>query len=134
MLKQYGLNLTLIKKKNRRFTYYSFTECDQAMITLVYEKLWLYENNGCRIQAILEFQGNMMDWIEKRQSQLSIAPNPELLKAKDFWHFYSEDIVFENPATELGGGLQQKICEKLRDSIVYKIGCEAVRLFCERQE
>jgi len=130
LLNQYELNLELKKKKNHRFTYYAFTKCNKAMITLIYDKLWLYENNGCRIQAILEFQGDIMKWIEKNHTQLSIEPNPELTKQKDYWHYYSEDLIFESPATELSEGFQQNICEKLKKSIVYKIGCEAVSLFC----
>lgn len=134
LLTENGLKLEVIKKKNNRYTYYSFKECNVAMITLVYYTLWGDEKDGCRIQAILEFQGDIKDWVEKNESMMTEKSNTELKKENSYWHYISEDFRFEDPATELFDGFQNRIIEKLKNSNVYKVGCEIVDLYLNRQK
>lgn len=134
LLTENGLRLEVIKKKNNRYTYYSFKGCNIAMITLVYDILWKYETKGCRIQAILEFQGDIKDWVEKNKFIMPINNNTELKKENSYLHYISEDFRFEDPATELFDGFQNRIIEKLKNSNVYKVGCEIVDLYLNRQK
>lgn len=136
LLSENGLKLKVIKKKNNRYTYYSFDfeKCNIAMITLVYDLLWKYETNGCRIQAILEFQGEIKDWVDKNESKMPRPHDKQNEKNSRYWHYISENLIFENPATELFDGFQNRIIEKLKNSDVYKVGCEIVDLYLNRQK
>ncbi|MBR6067401.1 MAG: hypothetical protein IKP45_06330 [Bacteroidales bacterium] len=136
LLSENGLKLKVIKKKNNRYTHYSFDfeKCNIAMITLVYDLLWKYETNGCRIQAILEFQGDIKNWVEKNESMMTNKSNTELKKENSYWHYISEDFRFKDPATDLFDGFQNRIIEKLKNSNVYKVGCEIVDLYLNRQK
>ena len=60
--------------------------------------------------------------------------NTELKKENSYWHYISEDFRFEDPATELFDGFQNRIIEKLKNSNVYKVGCEIVDLYLNRQK
>ena len=136
LLSENGLKLKVIKKKNNRYTYYSFDfeKCNIAMITLVYDLLWKYETNGCRIQAILEFQGEIKDWVDKNESKMPRPHDNQNEKNSHYWHYISENLIFENPATELFDGFQNRIIEKLKNSDVYKVGCEIVDLYLKSKK
>lgn len=134
LLEQSGFRLEIRKKKSNRYTYYAFKDCNQAMITLIYDTLWNFENNGCRVRAILEFQGEIKVWLEGKQSTIFQKANPDLTKTKYYWHYISEDWLFPNPAIELGDGFQQRICEKLENGNVYKIGNEIVKQFVAQKK
>lgn len=127
------LNLNISKKKNKRYTYYCYVKCKQAMITLVYNTLWNY-SEICRIQAKLEFQGDIKRWIEdeiskRNQFLMAEMPNPDSKHESNYWHFASEDLIFENPTDELGDVFQNIICEKIKNSKVYELGCKIVDLY-----
>ncbi len=125
LFKKYDLKLEIGKnKKDSGYIYYYFKGYkDQVMITLVYHRLWDFDKNGCRIQAILELKGDdMMQWALKHKGDNSMDG---LNKNQKYWHYSSYDIPFTTD--ELLGDFHENLCQKLSASIVYKMGVDLIK-------
>ncbi len=125
LLRKYNLALDVDKCKNNEYIYFPYKGYDgHIMITLVYDRLWNFDKNGSRIQAILEIQGDMIDWVEKNESNKSMEG---LKKYQKFWHYSSCDIPFS--LDELTSNFQENLCKKLSDETIcpiYTIGLEII--------
>lgn len=125
LLRKYNLALDVDKCKNNEYIYFPYQGYDgHIMITLVYDRLWNFDKNGSRIQAILEIQGDMIDWVEKNESNKSMEG---LKKYQKFWHYSSCDIPFS--LDELTSNFQENLCKKLSDETIcpiYTIGLEII--------
>ncbi len=136
MLKELGLKVgqcKINKKDNTHYIHYPYKGAkDKIMITLVYDNLWKYDKNGSRIQAILEIQGDMIDWVLKHISNNSMVG---LNKNQKYWHYCSCDIPFS--FDELVNDFQENLCKKLSAEIIcpiYKIGKEIVDKYKQTQK
>ena len=110
---KYKLDLEVGKCKNNEYIYYPFKGYEGLiMITLVYHSLWDFKSHGCRIQALLEIQGDkMIKWVMNNyHNEKSMAG---LNKNQKYWHYYSCDIPF-NPK-EIEEDFQENLCKKLSD-------------------
>lgn len=135
LLESEGLSLTIIKKQHLHHAYYAFKGYNgNVMITLVYDSLWNYRDNGCRIQAILELQGKVLVWATDQQKRLEeklgISVNSKNIKNNSFWHFYIDSLPFD-PKTDLGDNFQMILVEKLKHSCLYEMGMQIINLFQE---
>lgn len=102
------------------------------MITLIYDRLWNFDKNGSRIQAILEIQGDMIDWVEKHESNNSMEG---LKKYQKFWHYSSCDLPFS--LDELTNNFQENLCKKLSDNTIcpiYKTGLNIIEKYEQTQK
>ena len=122
LFKKYGLDLE-IGKNAKEYIYYPYRGYDgRIMITLIYNQLWNQETLGCKMQVILELQGEMIKWVMKNYKGCynSMAG---LDKEDDYWHYYSCEVYFD--VNELVDDFQENLCKKLsndRVCPVYKIG------------
>lgn len=128
LLHKYDLNLDVDKCKNNEYIYFPYKGYDgRIMITLIYDRLWNFDKNGSRIQAILEIQGDMIDWVEKHESNKSMEG---LKKYQKFWHYNSCDLPFS--LDELTNNFQENLCKKLSDETIcpiYKIGLNIIEKY-----
>lgn len=126
LFKRYGLGkLDVDKCKNNKYIYYPYKGYEgRLMITLVYNKLWNFNKNGCRIQVILEIQGDMIDWVHKNVSENSMVG---LEDNHDYWHYCSYDIPFS--PNELVNDFQENLCKKLSICPIYKLGIDIIEKY-----
>ena len=104
----------------------------EAMITIVYHPLWDYSQHGCRVKAILEFQDELLKWVEAHLTEIEqntncIADN-NLLKDKSCWHYQLQEICFDNPYEALSGDYLQTIFKHVKEG-VYKTGLSIVEYY-----
>lgn len=133
LLHKYELNLDVDKCKNNEYIYFPYKGYDGLiMITLIYDRLWNFDKNGSRIQAILEIQGDMIDWVEKHESNNSMEG---LKKYQKFWHYSSCDLPFS--LDELTNNFQKNLCKKLSDNTIcpiYKTGLNIIEKYEQTQK
>ena len=124
LFKKYDLELEIGKnKKDGGYIYYNFKGYkEKVMITLVYHRLWDFEQNGCRIQAILELKDDMMTWVQKHKSNKSLDG---LNKNQKYWHYSTCDITFTT--NELMENFQESLCQKLSTCPIYTEGIELIK-------
>lgn len=123
---RYGLSkLDVDKCRNNKYIYYPYEKyAGRLMITLVYNTLWDFNKNGCRIQAILEIQGDMIKWVRENVSGNSMVG---LEEHHNYWHFSSCDIPFSQ--NELVNDFQENLCKKLSVCPVYKLGIDIIEKY-----
>jgi hypothetical protein len=125
LFKDYGLKLDVDKCKNNKYIYYPYKGYEgRLMITLVYNRLWDFNKNGCRIQAILEIQGDMIEWVHKNVSGNSMVG---LEEHHNYWHYSSCDIPFS--LNELMNDFQENLCKKLSICPIYKLGTDIIEKY-----
>lgn len=133
LLHKYELNLDVDKCKNNEYIYFPYKGYDgRIMITLIYDRLWNFDKNGSRIQAILEIQGDMIDWVEKHESNNSMEG---LEKYQKFWHYSTCDLPFS--LDELTNNFQENLCKKLSDNTIcpiYKTGLNIIEKYEQTQK
>lgn len=133
LLHKYELNLDVDKCKNNEYIYFPYKGYDgRIMITLIYDRLWNFDKNGSRIQAILEIQGDMIDWVEKHESNNSMEG---LEKCQKFWHYSTCDLPFS--FDELTNNFQENLCKKLSDNTIcpiYKTGLNIIEKYEQTQK
>jgi len=125
LFKDYGLKLDVDKCKNNKYIYYPYKGYEgKLMITLVYNRLWDFNKNGCRIQAILEIQDDMIQWVHKNVSGNSMVG---LKEHHNYWHYSSCDIPFS--INELMNDFQENLCKKLSICPIYKLGTDIIEKY-----
>lgn len=133
--KEAGLNLSVKQKNNGHYCYYAFDELpDKVMLTLVYDTIWNYNDNGCRIRMFLELQSKeMISFIEQHSQHLKSDLGLEsdgLKKETTWWHYKGIDIRFDNPK-ELSNEneIATRIVEAIKDSHFYGYGQQIINLW-----
>lgn len=135
MLKGLHLNVgtcKINKNDNAYYIQYPYEDENRIMITLVYHHLWKYDKNGSRIQAILEIQEGMINWVLKHISNSTMSG---LKQNQKYWHYCSCNIPFS--LDELVNDFQENLCKKLSDETIcpiYKIGKEIVDKYKQTQK
>ena len=70
LVKRIRYDLNLYKKQNeKRYVYYKFKENENIMLTILYDRLWNWNEHGCRVDIYLELQGNTLKTLKDRNEE-----------------------------------------------------------------
>ena len=135
LFEETGLKLSIKTKNKVNYCYYTFDALpDKVMLTLVYDTLWNYNNNGCRIRMFLELQSKkMISFIEQHVQYMKdvLGLEPDCLKKETtWWHYKGFDIRFDNPR-ELSNEneIATRIVEAIKHSHFYEYGQQIINLW-----
>lgn len=103
------------------------------MLTLVYDTLLNYNDNGCRIRIFLELQSReMISFIEQHTQYLKTVFGLEpdgLKKETTWWHYKGIDIHFDNPKDLSNENeIATRIVEAIKASHLYEYGQQIINL------
>ena len=129
-----GWSLSIQTKIKENYCYYVFNELrENVKLTLYYETVWNYKNNGCRIGLFLELCGaQMIKFVEKKRDDLKemgLEPD-QLKKEKTWWHYKGTEIRFDNPK-DLSNEQEivNRIVNAIKDSHFYEDGKKIIGLW-----
>lgn len=69
LVKMIRPDLELVKRQNKDYVYYKFSQQKDVMLTLLYDHLWNWNEHGCRVDVYLELQGKVLDLLKKTNKQ-----------------------------------------------------------------
>ena len=128
-------NLSVKTRNNVNYCYYEFCELrGKVKLTLVYDTLWNYNENGCRIGLFLELCGEeMIEFVEQHRDYLKEAYGLEPdghKKDKTWWHYKGRDIRFDSPK-DLSNEQEivTRIVNAIKESGFYEDGMKIIELW-----
>lgn len=140
LFEETGLKLSIKTKNKVNYCFYTFDALpDKVMLTLVYDTLWNYNNNGCRIRMFLELQSReMISFIEQHSHYMKAVYGIEpdnLKKETTWWHYRGIDIRFDNPK-ELSNEneIATRIVNAIKDSHFYEDGQKIITLWKDHRK
>ncbi len=130
--KKQGWSLSVKTKEKEKYVYYTFKDAsEKMMLTLMYDSLWNYDKNGCRIQMFLELQNDMINFVKDHAEELralevvSDGNNIPTL----WWHYKKYDIPFTPDELSEENCIAQKIIEAIKNSNFYEVGKTIIDLW-----
>ena len=136
VFKENGLKLSIRTKNNVNYCYYTFDALpDKVMLTLVYDTLWNYKNNGCRIRMFLELQSKEMISFVENQSLymkdfLGLEPDGHQKNAT-WWHYKGFEIPFTPKELTNENTIVTRIVDAIKQSHFYEDGLKIIALWKE---
>ena len=129
--KEQGWRLSVKTKENEDYVYYTFEDAsEKMMLTLVYDSLWNYDKNGCRIQMFLELQNDMIKFVKDHKEDLrtlAVISDGNNIHPS-WWHFKKYDIPFTPDELSEENSIVQKIIKAINNSHFYEYGTEIINL------
>ena len=129
--KEQGWSLSVKTKEKVNYVYYTFKDAsEKMMLTLVYDSLWNYDKNGCRIQMFMELQNDMIKFVKDHKEELRtlevISDGNNIHPS--WWHFKKYDIPFTPDELSEENSIAQKIIEAIKESQFYENGTKIINL------
>lgn len=127
-----GWKLSVKTKNNVNFVYYTFDAMpNNVMLTLVYDTLWNYDHNGCRIRMFLEIKSKeMIQFVENHAAELKemgVEPDGHK-KETSWWHYRGYEIPFSVEDFANKDAIASKIIEGIKASGFFEYGLKIIEL------
>ena len=135
LFKENGMNLSIKTKNNVDYCYYTFDALpDKVMLTLVYDTLWNYDKDGCRIRMFLELQSKeMIKFVKDMKDTLELEPDGHK-EDTTWWHYKGTKITFTPKELANSNDIATRIVNTIKESHFYEDGQKIIALWKEHHK
>ena len=135
LFKENGMNLSIKTKNNVDYCYYTFDALpDKVMLTLVYDTLWNYDKDGCRIRMFLELQSKeMIKFVKDMKDTLELEPDGHKEDTM-WWHYKGTKITFTPKELANSNDIATRIVNTIKESHFYEDGQKIIALWKEHHK
>ena len=129
------MNLSIKTKNNVDYCYYTFDALpDKVMLTLVYDTLWNYDKDGCRIRMFLELQSKeMIKFVKDMKDTLELEPDGHK-EDTTWWHYKGTKITFTPKELANSNDIATRIVNTIKESHFYEDGQKIIALWKEHHK
>ena len=135
LFKENGMKLSIKTKNNVDYCYYTFDALpDKVMLTLVYDTLWNYDKDGCRIRMFLELQSKeMIKFVKDMKDTLELEPDGHK-EDTTWWHYKGTKITFTPKELANSNDIATRIVNTIKESHFYEDGQKIIALWKEHHK
>lgn len=135
LFKENGMKLSIKTKNNVYYCYYTFDALpDKVMLTLVYDTLWNYDKDGCRIRMFLELQSKeMIKFVKDMKDTLELEPDGHK-EDTTWWHYKGTKITFTPKELANSNDIATRIVNTIKESHFYEDGQKIIALWKEHHK
>ncbi len=135
LFKENGMKLSIKTKNNVDYCYYTFDALpDKVMLTLVYDTLWNYDKDGCRIRMFLELQSKeMIKFVKDMKDTLELEPDGHK-EDTTWWHYKGTKITFTPKELANSNDIATRIVKTIKESHFYEDGQKIIALWKEHHK
>lgn len=135
LFKENGMKLSIKTKNNVDYCYYTFDALpDKVMLTLVYDTLWNYDKDGCRIRMFLELQSKeMIKFVKDMKDTLELEPDGHK-EDTTWWHYKGTQITFTPKELANSNDIATRIVNTIKESHFYEDGQKIIALWKEHHK